>query len=704
MVFFAVLVGGLGSAPVFADTLNGHTVVLDGSNKIIPWTPDPTQGYDTVITLAWNYLLNDVPVACSGKPAYYCYSYLDPDTQQPQDWPFNPAGMYAMLTESALKYYQYSGNRDVVTVAENVATWHLQHGMTLASDSWASVPYAEGDAGSLTYQGAAVGNTSGLGDGQGYLEPDKIGELGYAWLTLYQFDGNTAYRDAAIQCANVLAAKIRAGDATHSPWPFRVNAKTGAVREEYTADAINPIRLFDLLIKLNLGNTANYQTARNTAWTWLKTYPLQNNVWANYFEDNTIQPDLNDTTQYTALMTARYLMERSDLDASWQSHVQGILNWVLDNYATQSYGANTIEEQAIFAYPMGSHTSRYASVNAMLYELTGNTTAQQEAIRSFNWATYMARSSGVVIDGPDVNHQWFTDGYADYVRHFLTGMGAMPTFAPAGEDHLLRSTSIVKSVTYSSGGVSYATAENSATEVLRISFTPTSVLAGGVALSQNANLNQQGYTFDSSTGILRIRHDQNGAIQISSGGADFALGPASGGSTNLTVTAGQTATYNLQASSISSFSGTVALTCAGAPNLANCTVAPSSVNLDGSTPGAFTVTVTTTAHTSAGLWAPRSDAPFGPSQGLAGTILMASGMAMALLWLAKPARRGMAMAMVALFLVGLSTSCGGGSSSGGGGGGGGGGSGGTTSGTYILSVTGTESGVSHALNLTLKVN
>jgi chitodextrinase len=512
LIFFSAQVAA-------ADTINGHTVVLDSSGKIIPWTADPSLGYDTVVNLAWDYLLNRVPNDTTGKPAYFTRSYLVPDTQQLANWPHNPAGLYGMLTESALKYYQYSGNRAVVTVAENVAAWHLQNGMTPANYSWANVPYSSADAGSLTYQGASYGNTSGVGDGTGYLEPDKIGELGYAWLTLYQFDGNTAFRDAAINSANVLAAKIRTGSSTQSPWPFRVNAQTGAIREDYSADVIGPIRLFDLLIKLNLGDTATYQTARQTAWNWLMTFPMQNNVWANYFEDVVIQTNLANVTQYSAVMTARYLMEHPEFDANWQAHVRGILNWVKTSWSTPAYGATTVLEQREFMYAIGSHTSRYAAANAMLYELTGDTTAQQEAIRSFNWATYMARSTGVVIDGPAVNNQWFTDGYGDYVRHFMTGMGAMPTLAPAGQNHLLRSTSIVQNVTYATGDIRYTTFDAGATEVLRVNFVPGSVWAGGTQLPVRGDLLQEGWTFDQNTGTLRIRHDNSGSVQVLSGGS-----------------------------------------------------------------------------------------------------------------------------------------------------------------------------------------
>ena len=146
-----------------------------------------------------------------------------------------------MLTESALKYYGYSGNIAAVNLAENIATALLTNGMTPSGWNWANVPYASGDAGSLIYQGAAVGNTSGVGDGTGVIEPDKVGEMGYAWLQLYRFNGNTLFRDAAIAAADALASHVRTGTATQSPWPFRVYAQTGVVREDYCADVIGPI-------------------------------------------------------------------------------------------------------------------------------------------------------------------------------------------------------------------------------------------------------------------------------------------------------------------------------------------------------------------------------------------------------------------------------------------------------------------------------
>lgn len=502
-----------------ASTLNGHNVVLDGSGKIIPWTADPNSGYDQVMALAWDYLANKVPNDPStGKPAYLSQSYLNPDTQQMAGWPHNPAGLYGMTIESAIKYYAYSGNTAAITVAKRMADQQLSTGMTAASDSWASVPYASGDSGSLTYSGASYGNSTGVGDGSGYIEPDKIGEMAVGWIKLYEFDGTAGYRTAAVQAADVLAAKIRVGSATQSPWPFRVNAQTGAVREQYSAHIISNIELFDELIRLGIGNTASYQAARTTAWNWLMTYPIQNNVWTQYFEDVGVQSDYSSNrNQLNAMMVARYLLEHPEYDANWEAHVRGLISWVETNFKETDSGANIIREQFAFPYTMGSHTSRYASVNALLYEKTGDTAAKEKAYRSLNWATYMTRPNGVVIDGPNVGNQWFTDGYGDYVRHFMTSLGAVPEWSPAGQNHLNRSTSVVKNINYLPSTITYTTADSSATDILRLGFTPTSVIINGQTISQRSDLAQEGWTYDAANSILKIRHDSGPNVQISTG-------------------------------------------------------------------------------------------------------------------------------------------------------------------------------------------
>ena len=143
------------------------------------------------------------------------------------------------------------------------------------------------------------------------IEPDKIGELGYSLLRLYEVTGITRYRDAAAVMGEVLAAQVRTGNATQSPWPFRVYAETGVVREQYCAHVIAPIALFDELIRLGIG-TAAVPAARQIAWNWLMTYPMQNDNWSNYFEDVEIRATATNMTQMNAMMTARYLLRHPD--------------------------------------------------------------------------------------------------------------------------------------------------------------------------------------------------------------------------------------------------------------------------------------------------------------------------------------------------------------------------------------------------------
>ncbi len=76
-----------------------------------------------------------------------------PDRSLP-DWPHSPAGTYSMLTDSAILSFPFTGDAAMMSAVKAVLSYHLAHGMTKATDSWASVNYAEADAGATTYSGA----------------------------------------------------------------------------------------------------------------------------------------------------------------------------------------------------------------------------------------------------------------------------------------------------------------------------------------------------------------------------------------------------------------------------------------------------------------------------------------------------------------------------------------------------------------------
>jgi len=538
------------SAPLFGqqkNQVNGHVVVLDRQGKLLSWITPQEQAYHHIVKLAWDFIENKVPVESNGLKVYLVHSTFDPATLRGTDWPHNPAGLYAMFVDSALGYYAYSGDTVALDRVREMLDYQLAHGTTPAGWEWASVPYASADAGSTEYLGAddvkycekekPGSGACGSGDGHFAMQPDKAGELGVGYLKFYELTGEAKFRDAALACADTLAAHVRPGDLSHSPWPFRVFAHTNVIREEYTAHVIANIRLFDELARLGLGESASYQRARRLAWDWLMRYPMKNNLWGAYFEDIPIDTNLRNWNQYSAGETARYLLQHPETDPDWKAHAGDLLGWIEKTFAVdvpatpqyrlvqqepvqygKQWGANVISEQTVDDMDkMGSHTSRYASVCALYYEKTGDESFKERAFRSFNWATYMARDDGLVTEAMAESEFWYSDGYADYIRHFLAGMGSVPEWSPPGENHLLRSSSVVRKVKYNPRELSYSTFDENATEVLRLAFHPKQVTANGTALRERSDLSEPGWTFDVQTGVLRVRHEKARDVVVVSG-------------------------------------------------------------------------------------------------------------------------------------------------------------------------------------------
>jgi hypothetical protein len=182
---------------------------------------------------------------------------------------------------------------------------------------------------------------------------------------------------------------------------------------------------------------------------------------------------------------------------------------------------------------------------------------------------------------------------------------------------------------------------------------------------------------------------------------DFSIGAASGGSTTTTVVAGQTAMYNL-ALMPSGFSGTVTLTCSGAPTAATCSVSPTAVTVGGTTASSFDVNVATTSRSMLTPWTkPSRGVPFRGAPLVLMLLVMFIVFALRNLARTRPLKVAFILptAMLAgVFLIG----CGGGGAS----------SApspgptvnGTPAGTYTLTVTGTSGNVTHTISLTLVVN
>jgi len=536
------------AAIAFADDANQrlfwHDVRLDNDGKLLSWS-EANSPYHEVVTRAWG-MFKRIPVQPNGLKTYFVYPVFSgpKDTGKElfagRDWTHNPGGLFAMLTDSALLYYAYSGDENVMTLVRDMLDHSIANGSTEPNDEWSGVPYASSDGGSLYYRGADDTRYEknpryrGRGDGVGFIEPDKIGELGLAYLRFYEFSGEKKYLDAAKRCADALVKHVQAGDDGNSPWPFRVDSRTGKIfRERYTSNTVGPIKLLDEMIRLRLGNSGAYRKTRQTAWGWLMKYPVQNNVWTQYFEDIYIYPDYRtNINQYCPLETARYLLEHPECDSQWREHAETIIEWVRQRFAKNSktmgglpekgiqWGAEVISEQINDMDKMTSHTSRYASVLALWYEKTGDVNAMERAFRSFNWASYGCREDGLVKTSIDEGTgYWFSDGYGDYMRHFLRGMASVPQWAPPNENHLLKSSSIVRSIKYEADKIVYRTFDTDSKELFKLVNQPLKIIAGDKELKTAKDIERSNdcYTVQVLAGggfAVRIRHSRPGEVTV----------------------------------------------------------------------------------------------------------------------------------------------------------------------------------------------
>jgi len=194
------------------------------------------------------------------------------------------------------------------------------------------------------------------------------------------------------------------------------------------------------------------------------------------------------------------------------------------------------------------------------------------------------------------------------------------------------------------------------------------------------------------SGILTISGNTSIPMEmLLSGGGIPSLGlSAPGNLGTATVTAGATANYAVSAGG-EGISATVSLACTGAPANSVCST-PGAVTVSATSASTFSVKVSTTSPSSAGVHFPNTSGHWLWASAILGIGMLVLPMSR------RPGRsllRGMAT-MMAIAGTALLLSCGSGSS-------GPPGSGGTPPGTYTITITATAGSTTQALPLTLKV-
>ena len=522
-----------------AEMLVYHPIQTDQQGNIIPWfDADPGRSYSHVLELVWGFWDN-MRMEPNGVPYYMNHQVWNANFDDPRGI---GGDQFAMALSSWRLYYAYTGNERVKANMCFIADYYLSHGLSPAGAKWPYLPFPYN---TLVYSGVYDGD---MRAGKDVTQPDKAGSFGLELVHLYKMSAgysvpeNPRYLQAAIRIANTLAHHIKKGNINYSPLPFKVNVYTGKIAPlrshdftgtwidwgGYTANWAPTMQLFLDLIDLKQGDVAAYQAAFSQLLDWMKAYPLKENKWGPFFED----VDWWSDTQINAMTFARFIMEHRNYFHDWQKDVLSIIGWTHKTFGNdkwRQFGVRVTNEQTVYPNPGNSHSSRQAADELLYVSLSGDTNFYQNAVRELNWATYMVDTDGKNRYPGD--EPWLTDGYGDYVRHFLRAMDAAPELSPSDEDHILSSTSTIQQADYEGhlnkffglnfekadpGQVVlfYRTYEPRGTERIRLRRKPSSVLLDYQPLPESVR--GQGFEWRpmAKGGLLVLRREKGTKVLV----------------------------------------------------------------------------------------------------------------------------------------------------------------------------------------------
>lgn len=409
------------SAP--APTIGNHAAVYDGRGLLQPWT-----SWGDAIDREVNWYLK-CPVE-HGYPRFVYVTFMDGNYKAIADRPsFIPAMQNGMGIISYLKYYAYKGKKDprVLQVARYMGDYLVKEAITPDTGKYPRFSRSTGWQGEFP-QPPDCGSQ---GDEPYEIQPDKGGIAGYALLLLYEETKDEKYLQQALQNARVLTANMREGTATNSPWPFRVDYRTGEPRGEVSGDMSFILQLFDQLIE---HGHQEFKPSRDKLWAWIKEFQIPNLaqdglLWVQFFEDH---HELDNRTAWSPLNLARYLIDKQAmLDPDWKQHARALIEFVNRRFITVRNGVAVCGEQTNDVDPWGGILSTYGAVLAMYSKATGSNEFKAVARQALNYCLYAVNDDGCPSDQAMNGGRggWQEDAHTDKLHNILDAMAAFPEWA-----------------------------------------------------------------------------------------------------------------------------------------------------------------------------------------------------------------------------------------------------------------------------------
>jgi hypothetical protein len=407
-----------------AQTIDNHPAKYSPDGVLQPWT-----SFGDALDREMAYYLR-CPIE-HGYPRFVVMTFMNKDyTGQPSRPDFIPAMQNGMGIISYLKYYNFTDKKrpEVLRFARYMGDYLVNESLTPDTGKYPRFPRSTG----ISERYPQPEDAGSQKDRKYEVQPDKGAIAGYALALLYQETGDQRYLDMAVHVADVLVKNMQPGDATHSPWAFRVDYRTGEGRGPVSADMSFPLRLFDKLIVLK---HSEFSTPRDQLWKWIVDFQIHcieggekasGNLWAQFFEDYQVPTNRN---SWSAMNLARYLLERKEaIDPLWKEHSKTLIDFVNRTFTSVVCGVAVCGEQDTDHKPWGGANSTFAAVLAMYSAETGSPEFKFVAHQAMTFALYAIEDDGhpYGIMGPERRQSWQEDSHTDVVHNVVDALEAFP--------------------------------------------------------------------------------------------------------------------------------------------------------------------------------------------------------------------------------------------------------------------------------------
>lgn len=510
-----------------------HPTVEDEHGVIAPWHQGLNGQLDERLQIAVNVLKRypwvDRPKAVMAAPDFVYNSHwsirddgtiLIPPTT---DWMCGDLCQRAWSTVKGLTaYYQYSGDPIAFLYIPLTVDYILDYGLTGEEADWPRFPIST----------PTLGKAYGRCDPRGRNQLDLCAITGIEVLRAHKLTGNPRYLEMACHWGDVFAAKCQFAQPEVSPWNRYVDPAVVGWSDVLTGTTSIIVDFLDDLIQVgHTGNGGAIVRARDAGRRFLneQMFPAWwvNDTWGRtYWDwDNPMMCGM-------VSMCADHFLRHPEVYPNWRTDLRNMLSLVWNRNGADPAsrgdvysGTWAFPESSVCCGTSLSYNQYTAGPTLLRYAAQADSAwAREIGRRMMLMATYDSLPNGVVKDGllgeQVATGEWSNLAHPWPLCQILEAISWLPVeFAPSRENHIVRSTSVVREVLYEKGRVSYATfdAPRGVHEVLRLAFRPDSVRADGRRLKERSQLGSNGYTVEPLANgdcLVTIRHDRRPRVVV----------------------------------------------------------------------------------------------------------------------------------------------------------------------------------------------